>query len=140
MQTERLTSPLGVPCTAPPWGTLDAIDLAAGEVLWSTPLGTTRHLAPFPFWWIRGVPGTGGPMITAGGLVFAGATTDHFLRAFDAATGGELWKASLPTTASAVPMTYQLEENGRQYVVIAAGGHWSGTNPTGDYLRAYALP
>jgi quinoprotein glucose dehydrogenase len=116
------------------------VDLVAGKILWSVPLGTTRHIAPFPFWWIKGVPGIGGPMITKSGLVFAGATTDHYFRAFDLTSGSELWEADLPTTASAVPMSYQLRQNGRQFVVVAVGGHWSGTNPPGDHLMAFALP
>ncbi len=139
VHNDRLTSPLGVPCTAPPWGTLDAIDLIKGEVAWSTPLGTTRHLAPFPFWWIKGVPAVGGPAVTAGGLVFVGAALDHYFRAFDAATGAELWRHPLPTPANATPMTYQLP-GGRQLVVIAAGSHWGGFSPPGDHLMAFALP
>ena len=139
VRTRNLTSPLGVPCTAPPWSTLDAIDLVAGKVLWSVPLGTTRHLAPFPFWWIKGVPAVGGPAVTAAGLIFIGAAMDHALRAFDAETGAELWQHELPTAANATPMTYQLSD-GRQFVVIAAGGHWAGLNPPGDHLVALALP
>ena len=139
VQTRNLTSPLGVPCTAPPWSTLDAIDLAAGKVLWSMPLGTTRNIAPFPFWWIKGVPAVGGPAATASGLIFIGAAMDHFFRAFDAKTGAELWRHDLPTAANATPMTYQLPD-GRQFVVIAAGGHWAGLNPPGDHLVAFALP
>jgi quinoprotein glucose dehydrogenase len=135
-----ISSPLGVPCTAPPWGTLDAIDLVAGKIRWSVPLGTTRNLAPFPFWWIKGVPGVGGPIVTSTGLVFIGASLDHFFRAHDLETGEVLWKTDLPTSANSVPMTYQVRSKGRQYVVIAAGGHWGSPNPPGDHLLAYALP
>ncbi len=135
-----LLSPLGMPCVAPPWGTLDAIDLVNGKTLWSVPLGTTRDLAPFPFWWIRGLPGMGGPMVTASGLVFSGVSNEHALRAFDLASGKELWKGALPTAGNAVPMTYQVTPGGRQFVVIAAGGHWSGGSPPGDHIIAFALP
>jgi quinoprotein glucose dehydrogenase len=135
-----VTSPLGVPCLAPPWATLDAIDLAAGELRWSIPLGTSRNLAPFPFWWIEGIPGVGGPIVTQTGVIFIGAALEYAFRAHDLATGEELWKAALPTAANSVPMTYQVRREGRQYVVVAAGGHWSGAVPPGDHLIAFALP
>ncbi len=140
VETGFLVSPLGVPCTAPPWGTLDAIDIESGEQLWSVPMGSTRDIAPFPVWWIEGLPGFAAPMMTASGLVFSGISNEHALRAFDAETGKELWRHKLPTAANALPMTYQLNENGRQFVVVAAGGHWSGGSPPGDYLIAFALP
>jgi quinoprotein glucose dehydrogenase len=140
VDTGLLISSIGMPCTEPPWATLDAIDLAAGEIRWSVPLGTTRDIAPFPLWWIEGVPGVGGPMVTASGLVFIGAATEHAFRAHDLATGEVLWKAKLPTAANSVPMSYQLRSEGRQYVVVAAGGHFSGLNPPGDHLMAFALP
>ena len=139
VRTRNLASPLGVPCTAPPWSTLDAIDLVAGKVLWSVPIGTTRHMAPFPFWWIKGVPSVGGPAVTASGLIFIGGAMEHAFRAFDAKTGAELWRHQLPTAANATPMTYQLPD-GQQFVVVAAGGHWAGLNPPGDHLVAFALP
>ena len=138
--TEPIVSPLGIPCTEPPWGTLDAIDLEAGRKLWSVPLGTTRNMAPFPFWWIKGLPGFGAPMMTKSGLVFSGVSNDHHFRAFDLSNGEELWKTEIPTAANALPMSYQLRSNGKQYVVIAAGGHWSGGSPAGDYVIAYTLP
>ena len=140
VETSMVTSPLGVPCSEPPWGTLDGIDIVAGKRIWSVPLGTTRNMAPFPFWFLKGLPGLAAPMMTASGLVFSGISNDHNLRAFSLATGEELWKGALPTAANALPMTYQLEEGGRQYVVIAAGGHWSGGSPPGDHLIAFALP
>lgn len=92
VETSIAVSPLGVPCTAPPWATIDAIDLAAGKLLWSVPLGTTRHLAPFPFWWIEGVPGIGGPSVTATGVVFIGASLDHFMRAYDLHTAEQRYR------------------------------------------------
>ena len=133
-------SPMGVPCTPPPWGTLAGIDLQTGNVDWQVPLGTTRDMAPWPFWYIKGSPNLGGPVSTAGGLTFIGATTDHFLRAFDTDTGEELWKGRLPTSGHGLPITYQLTEGGKQYVVIAAGGHAAMGTPPGDYLIAFALP
>lgn len=140
MKREVLLSPLGLPCNPPPWGMLHAIDMRDGKVLWEVPLGTTRDLAPGSQWFVRGTgtPNFGGPIITAGGLVFIGAAMDNYLRAFDAATGRELWKGRLPAGGQATPMTYVWK--GRQYVVIAAGGHGkSGTKP-GDQVVAYALP
>lgn len=133
-------SPMGVPCTPPPWGTLAGIDLRTGNVDWQVPLGTTRDMAPWPFWYIKGSPNLGGPVSTASGLTFIGATTDHFLRAFDTNTGEELWKGRLPTSGHGLPITYQLTERSKQYVVIAAGGHAALGTPPGDYLVAFALP
>ena len=140
LERAPLLSPFGAPCNPPPWGTLAAIDLATGELRWEVPLGTTRDLAPWPLWLATGTPNLGGPLVTAGGLVFIGATTDFFLRAFDVETGRELWKARLPTAAHATPMTYRLGPDGRQYVVIAAGGHGLLGTPPGDALIAFALP
>lgn len=140
LQRGLVMSPLGIPCSEPPWGTLDAIDLVQGRILWSVPLGTTRNSAPFPFWWIDGLPGIGAPMVTASGLVFSGISNDHKLYAFDLADGRQLWSGKLPTAGNALPMTYQLAGDGQQYVVIAAGGHWSGGSPAGDYLIAFGLP
>lgn len=140
VETGFVLSPLGMPCSEPPWGTLDAIDLSAGKHLWSVPMGTTRDTAPFPFWWIKGLPGLAAPMMTTTGLVFSGISNNHALRAFDASTGEELWQGDLPTAGNALPMTYQLRPGGKQYVVIAAGGHWSGGSPPGDHIIAFALP
>ncbi len=133
-------SPLEVPCTPPPWGTIAGIDLQKGEVAWQVPLGTTRDLAPFPFWFIDGVPNMGGPITTASGLTFIAATSDYFLRAFDSETGVELWKGRLPTGGQATPMTYRAGPTDRQYVVIAAGGHWALGTPASDHIIAFALP
>ncbi len=138
VQAEPILSPLDMPCIAPPWGTLDAIDLQAGEILWRVPLGTTRDLAPFPFWFVKGLPGVAAPMVTGGGLVFSGISDEHTFRAFDLRSGETLWKTRLPTSANALPMSYVL--NGRQYVVVAAGGHWGGQSPPGDNIMAFALP
>jgi quinoprotein glucose dehydrogenase len=130
----------GIPCTKPPWSELIALDLARGEVAWRVPFGTTRGLAPWPFWLEWGVPSMGGPLLTASGLVFIGAAMDGLFRAYDAETGEELWSDGLPAGGQANPMTYRVREDGRQYVVIAAGGHGTlGTTP-GDWVIAYALP
>ena len=135
-----LLSPFGAPCTPPPWGELIAVDTATGETKWRSTLGTTRDLAPWPIWLPLGTPNMGGPITTASGLVFIGATTDFFLRAFSTETGEELWKRRLPTGAHATPMTYRLTPTGRQFVVIAAGGHGILGTPPGDALMAFALP
>ena len=113
-------SPSGAPCSPPPFGTLVALDLAHGTRLWEKPLNLNL----------------GGPIVTAGGIVFIGASIDHLLRAFDVQTGEELWKGPLPGGARATPMTY--EHHGKQYVAIAVGGSelWG----KGDYLVAFALP
>jgi len=132
-----LLSPFGVPCTAPPWGLLAAIDMRGGNVLWKVPLGTTRDIAPI--WLNLGVPGLGGPLLTASGLVFIGATTDNYLRAISVRDGRELWSGRLPAGGQASPMTYMLPKSGKQYVVIAAGGHGKLGTTKGDSLIAYAL-
>ncbi|MHB8416988.1 MAG: pyrroloquinoline quinone-dependent dehydrogenase [Myxococcales bacterium] len=126
-----LASPTGLPCSPPPWGQLAAVDLAAGTIRWQVPAGT-----------LGGQPGSpvlGGPIATAGGLVFMAGTLDARLHAFDADTGAELWSGRLPASGHATPMTYQV--GGRQYVVIAAGGHAKlEAEPLGDALVAFALP
>ena len=134
-----MLSPWGAPCNKPPWGELVAIDLKAGKRLWQVPLGTTRDLAPWPLWLKLGTPNIGGPLVTASGLTFIGATTDDFLRAFDSATGRELWKGRLPAGPQATPMTYRLSPGGKQFVVIAAGGHKYMRTRLGDYLVAFSL-
>jgi quinoprotein glucose dehydrogenase len=120
----------------PPWGTLSAIDLNTGAYRWRIPLGDHPELAR------PGAPPTGteqygGPIVTAGGLVFVGATRDARFRAFDASTGALLWQAALPAAGYATPSTYAA--GGRQFVVIAAGGGKLGS-PSGDAYVAFALP
>ena len=135
-----LVSPWVTPCVPPPWGTLTALDLGRREVAWKSVLGTTRDLAPLGIALPWGVPNMGGPIATAGGLVFIGATMDDYLRAFDTETGEELWKARLPAGGQATPMTYRVRDDGRQFVVIAAGGHSQMRTRQGDSLMAFALP
>jgi quinoprotein glucose dehydrogenase len=127
------------PCQAPPWGTLNAIDAATGERVWRVPLGVVDELEQ------RGRPATGalnlgGSLLTAGGLVFIAATNDRRFRAFDSATGRELWAELLEANGHALPMTYRSDRSGRQFVVIAAGGSGYFSSHSSDALRAFALP
>jgi quinoprotein glucose dehydrogenase len=139
MRRKIVTAESGVPCSPPPWGSVVAIDLKTGKIKWETPLGDIRNLdpklksLPNP---IMGLPNLGGPITTRGGVVLIGAAKDHFIRACDIETGSELWKAELPSGARATPMTYMI--NGRQFVVIAAGGNedWG----KADSIVAFALP
>ncbi len=140
MSRAPLMSPLDLPCTKPPWGTLLAVELATGQIKWEVPLGTVRDIAPIPLPIKYGTPNLGGPVITAGRLVFIGAAMDNYLRAFDLETGEELWKGRLPAGGQATPMTYRLRKNGRQFVVIAAGGHRGLGTTIGDSVVAFALP
>lgn len=139
LRREWLVSPLGLPCTAPPWGSLAAVDLRRNAIRWQVVLGSTRDRTP---WFVPsrtiGMPNMGGPIVTAGGLVFVAAATDNYLRAFDVETGSELWKGRLPAGGQATPMTY--ESQGRQFVVIAAGGHGGLETDKGDYVVAFAVP
>jgi quinoprotein glucose dehydrogenase len=141
MRREPLLSPWGLPCTAPPWGTLVNVDLRRRSIVWQVPLGSTEGLTP---WWVPtrtfGMPNMGGPIATAGDLVFVAAATDSYLRAFDIETGRELWKYKLPAGGQATPMTYRAGSAQRQYVVISAGGHGALGTPRGDYVMAFALP
>jgi quinoprotein glucose dehydrogenase len=132
-------SPLGIPCTPPPFGTVTAIDMDSGRVRWQVPLGQARYrgvTAPRFLGW--GSPNIGGPIVTAGGVVFIGAAVDARLRALDVRTGAELWQHDLAAPGMAVPMTYMA--NGRQYVVIAAGGNPRVAPDVADEIVAFALP
>lgn len=129
--------PLDIPCQAPPWGYVAAADLTTGNILWRHPNGTVRDMTPLPLPFRLGVPGIGGPVMTRGGVAFLAATVDNYLRGYDVTTGREIWRARLPAGGQATPMTYAVD--GRQFVLIVAGGHGSiGTDP-GDYVIAYAL-
>ncbi len=140
VSTERpFMSPLGVPCNAPPWGRLSVIDLNSRELLWQRPLGSTRDHAPLGI----AMPGAfaqGGSIITRGGLIFIAAAQDDYLRAFDVESGEELWKGRLPAGGQATPMSFVSAKNGKQYVVIAAGGHAYLQTTIGDYVVAFSLP
>ena len=140
MMRYTLLSPLEIPCNPTPWGQLHAIDTETGNIVWQTNLGTIRDLAPIPLPLAWGTPNMGGPLATAGGLVFIGAAMDDYLRAFDAETGEELWKGRLPAGGQATPLTYRVREDGKQYVVIAAGGHAKMGTTLGDAVVAFALP
>jgi quinoprotein glucose dehydrogenase len=140
-ETKPLVSPWGLPCTAPPWGTLVSVDLRKNRIAWQVPLGSSAGATPW-FAPVRnfGAPNMGGPIATAGDLVFVAATVDGYLRAFDIETGRELWKYPLPAPGAATPMTYRAGKDQRQYLVIAAGGHGGLGTPRGDYVVAFALP
>jgi len=137
VRRELLFSPFGLPCNPPPWGTLSAVDIDSGDLLWQQPFGTTRGQAPWPLWFNLGLPSLGGPIITGSGLIFIAAATDQYLRAVGLETGEELWKYHLPFAGHATPLTYRLRPQGRQFVVIAAGGH--ATSEPGDAIVAFAL-
>ena len=127
-----LFSPSGTPCNTPPWGTTEAVDLFTGKIAWNVALGT---LIPGQS---TGSINLGGPMMTGGGVVFTSATIEPVLHAFESESGKELWKYDLPAAAQATPMTYTL--NGKQYLVIAAGGHGKLNAKQGDYVIAFTLP
>jgi quinoprotein glucose dehydrogenase len=140
LRREPLLSPWGLPCTPPPWGTLVSVDLNAPRIVWQVPLGSTAGFTPWPLVRDFGMPGMGGPIATAGDLVFVGAAMDSYFRAFDIETGRELWKYKLPAGGQATPMTYRAGKDEQQYVVISAGGHGPLGTPRGDYVVAFALP
>lgn len=138
MRRRILLSPSGLPCTPPPFGALVAVDLDSGEHLWDVPLGSFERMVPpgtqLPPEW--GSINLGGPIVTAGGLVFIGAALDRSLKAYDIDTGRELWRGPLPESGKATPMTYLLA-SGEQYVAIAVGG--GGAFGVGDYVVAFRL-
>ncbi|ALC12422.1 membrane-bound PQQ-dependent dehydrogenase, glucose/quinate/shikimate family [Sphingopyxis sp. 113P3] len=132
----------GLLCKQPPYGGIRAIDIATGKTIWDRPLGTARTNGPFGIPSMLpvtiGTPNNGGAAVTAGGLIFIAAATDNLIRAIDLKTGRTLWTDVLPAGGQATPMTY--EANGKQYVVIYAGGHHFMETPIGDEVIAYALP
>jgi quinoprotein glucose dehydrogenase len=134
--------PTGVPCSEPPWGSLAAIDLNTRRVLWDHPVGTGEDSGPYnvpsklPL--TIGVPSLSGTLTTRGGLTFLSGTVDQYARAFDMATGKQLWKARLPAGGQATPMTYMA--GGRQFILVTAGGNMLMRTKFGDYTIAYALP
>lgn len=143
MQRRPFMSVLGIPCVRPSWGFVNAIDLASGKQLWQQPAGTMKDLSlgnfqpGIPFY--VGLPPLGGPMVSAGGIAWFAGSQDYYLRAYAIESGKLLWQQRLPTGSQGTPISY-LAEDGRQYVVVAAGGARDNANDWGDYLIAYALP
>mgnify|MGYP000654217793 FL=1 len=137
-------SPLLAPCTQPPFGMISAVDLNTRKIIWQKPFGTARDSGPLLLKMSlpmpMGVPNIGGSVITASGLAFIGATQEHMIRAYDIKTGKELWKGRLPAGGNATPMIYWSAKSGRQFVVIAAGGHGGILSGYSDQLVAFALP
>ncbi|MBL8225404.1 MAG: pyrroloquinoline quinone-dependent dehydrogenase [Chromatiales bacterium] len=139
VQQGPLMSPSFTPCTKPPWNMLVAVDMAKGEILWKVPFGRLDKLMPVPIPLNFGAPTAGGPIVTAGGLIFIGATPDNRVHAFDIESGEEVWTFRTPTSAMATPMTYSV--GGKQFVVFAVGGHsWYDAKGVDDYVMAFALP
>jgi quinoprotein glucose dehydrogenase len=132
-------SPLKLPCQAPPWGYVAGVDLSTGHTVYKHTNGTVRDLSPIPLPFKMGVPGIGGPIITRGGVAFLSGTLDNYVRGYDLETGAEIWRARLPAGGQATPSTY-LGSDGRQYLVVVAGGHGSVGSKAGDSVIAYALP
>jgi quinoprotein glucose dehydrogenase len=139
MLREVLLSPLGAPCNPPPWGQLTAIDMKTGQTRWQVPFGRIKLSSGLrtPASW--GAPNQGGPIVTRGGLIFIGASLDSMLRAYDIQTGREVWQAAVPAPATATPMTFR-HTDGRQYVVVNAGGHGGFGTALSDSLVAFTLP
>jgi len=137
MTREIMLSPAGLPCNRPPWGKTVALDLKAGRIVWESVLGTSEDRAPLGLALATGMPALNGVAVSGGGLVFTGAG-DAYLRAFDAASGAELWQGRLPAPGIANPMIY--EWGGHEYVVIAAGGHSEAGTTMGDSVVAFRLP
>lgn len=141
---QQLSSDLGIPCIAPPWGRMVGVDLTTGKTEWMRRVGTTKNLnttflpGRFPIGFPMGMVAHGGPLVTAGDVVFHGATADNFFRAYDINTGKLLWQTELPAGGQATPATYLGSDN-KQYVVIAAGGHGSLGTKGGDAVVAYRL-
>jgi quinoprotein glucose dehydrogenase len=128
-----------LPCTPPPWGVLTAINGSTGEVKWQVPLGQFAGTETIPAAKTWGSPSLGGPITTAGGITFIAGTIEAAIHAFNSETGAELWKATLPTSARSTPMTFQ-GPDGKQYLIICAGGHDAGGLSLGDYVVAFTLP
>ncbi|MDB6141241.1 MAG: gcd [Pseudomonas sp.] len=136
---EALLSPLGLPCQAPAWGYVAAVDLTNNATIWKHKNGTVRDSSPVPIPLPMGVPSLGGTFITKGGVAFLSATLDQYLRAYDVRNGKQLWEGRLPAGAQTTPMTYS-GKDGKQYVLVMAGGHGSLKTKQGDYILAFKLP
>src|SRR5690606_26704012 len=139
VRLEPLLSVLGLPCQAPPWGFVPAVDLRSMKPVWMHKNGTSRDSAPLGIPLPVGTPALGGPIVTAGGVAFMSGTLDYYLRAYDMQSGKELWKGRLPAGGQATPMTYVSEKTGKQYVVQMAGGHGSFGTRIGDSVVAWRL-
>lgn len=140
---ERLMSPLGVPCQAPPFGTLSAINLKTHQLVWQIPVGTVQDTGPLGIpvglQMPLGMPTLGPSLATRSGLLFFAGTQDFYLRAYNSHTGEELWKSRLPVGSQSGPITYRSAKTGKQYVVIFAGGS-PHSDKRGDDVIAYSLP
>jgi quinoprotein glucose dehydrogenase len=140
IKADPFLSPLGLPCQEPPWGAIASADLRTGKTVWMHRNGTTRDRMPsfLPIPFRTGMPGFGSPLVTAGGVVFYSGALDDFIRGYDETSGRKLWQARLPAGGQATPMTYRAD--GKQYVVVSAGGHGAAGTDLGDAFVAYALP
>jgi quinoprotein glucose dehydrogenase len=139
VKLKPFTSVLGLPCQEPPWGYVAGANLDTGKIVWKHKNGTVVDSSPLPLPFKMGVPNLGGPIMTAGGVAFLSGTLDDYVRAYDVTTGNQLWQSRLPAGGQATPITYT-GADGRQFVLVIAGGHGSlGTKP-GDDVMAYALP
>lgn len=141
VEIKAFLSPLGLPCKQPAWGYVAGVDLKTHDVVWKKRIGTIRDSLPNLFQLPPlkiGVPGLGGTISTAGNVMFVAGTQDNYIRAYNVSNGEKLWEARLPAGGQATPMTYSI--NGKQYLVVMAGGHGSFGTKLGDYLVAYALP
>jgi quinoprotein glucose dehydrogenase len=135
MRRQPILSILGVPRMEPAWGTISAVDMKSGTIAWQRPLGMIEDVAPAAVPDLElGTPGMGGPIISGSGLIFTGTAMDNYLRALDLKTGGRL-----PAGGQATPMPYYLESAGKQYVVIAAGGHPGLGTTASEHLVAFSL-
>lgn len=139
VQLHPFLSPLGIPCQQPPWGYVAGADLTTGNIVWMHKNGTVRDSSPLPLPFAMGVPTQGGPIMTKGGVAFLTGTLDNYVRAYDITTGEEIWKERLPAGGQATPMTYE-GSDGRQYLLVVAGGHGSIGTTAGDSIIAYTLP
>lgn len=139
IKLSAFTSALGLPCQAPPWGYVAGADLTTGEIAWKHKNGTVVDSSPLPLPFKMGVPNLGGPIMTAGGVAFLSGTLDYYVRGYNVTNGEQLWQSRLPAGGQATPMTY-IGADGRQYLLVVAGGHGSLGTKAGDDVIAYALP